>query len=66
MNQTPALPESSNVEGTVFLQEYHVVISEEDRVSTNLGKVYDICLHIGRDKEEDHSIQILAAKRGIL
>lgn len=66
MNQTPALPKSSNVEWTMFPQECHEVIGEGDRVSTNLGKVYDICLHIGRGKEEGHSIQILAAKKGIL
>lgn len=48
MDQTLFLPESSNVEGTVLPQECHVVISEEDRVSTNLGKGYDVCLHMGQ------------------
>lgn len=48
-------------------QEYHVLISDQDKVSSNLHRYYDILnMSTCRSKEKDHPIKIAVVRKGVL
>lgn len=56
-----------DVEGTVLPQEYHILISDQDKVSSNLHRYYNVLnMSTYRSKEKDPPIQIAGVSKGIL